>query len=262
MPYPIIDFSGFNGRNERLEGVIRYSAYVPMFYRSNLLTHTKRLLWMLEDIIPTIQEQASDFNVPLARTMVLVHDDHEMDSTLGDVQFGFKLRMNAKEKSELKIAEERARRTVASWFPETINGFRYLDVMEQYEHQDGTQLEPAVAKWLDKFDAFGEALHELYAGNASFATAAKGMATDPVRSYLAVFRNFAREYPIMEKILENKKHPLCIVPLDIDPDTIWRGRMLHTSENIFQDKGYLPYDTWRNSIISRDGVAILVTKKE
>ena len=262
MKYPEIDFSAFKGRTKKLEEVIRYHAYVPMFYRSNLVTHTTRMLWMLESLIPTVQEYFPDFNVALARTMALVHDDHEMDPVLGDVQFGHKLLMTPEEKRQLKIAEEAARRKVASWFPETVNGFSYLALMEAYEHQDGTQIEPTIIKLLDKFDAFGEALHELYAGNRIFATAAKGMAMDPPRTFVIVLTNFARDYPILAPLFANASHPLFVVPSVINPENISGAGTVHTPENIIQEKGYLHYDLWRSIVLSRGGIDMLVQKKE
>ncbi len=64
-----------------------------MFYRSNNLQHSRRVLWHLEKALPLIHTAyGSRFNTEYARTLALVHDDLEI--LTGDVQLHDKEKMS------------------------------------------------------------------------------------------------------------------------------------------------------------------------
>ena len=71
------DFSNFVGRDEDLKTVKRYHRYSPMFYRSNLLIHSKRVLTMVESLIPVVKNYFPNFDEDASKIMALIHDDIE-----------------------------------------------------------------------------------------------------------------------------------------------------------------------------------------
>ena len=104
-----IDFAGFDGREEKLQKIIRYNMErrTPMHYRTNDLIHSKRVHLLVNDILPTIAPIYNNgLNPSKALTLALVHDDAEI--LTGDVQLYYKDRMSLEQLTELKLKEKQA----------------------------------------------------------------------------------------------------------------------------------------------------------
>ncbi len=158
-------FAAFPGREAALRNITRYSLYRVMFYRTNLFTHSKRVAWIAREIGRHAERVfGASFNSERAVITALVHDDHEI--IMGDVQRGNKNKMNAEQKAELQKIEERAIETIVKQYPQRVGPYRYRDLIWSAHHLDC--LEAQVVEFADKFDAFGEALHEVFGGNTTF----------------------------------------------------------------------------------------------
>jgi 5'-deoxynucleotidase YfbR-like HD superfamily hydrolase len=81
-------FTDFKNREEDLRKITRYQNYSVMFYRTNLFTHSKRVAWLVQEMIPFAQATWQDFNGQKAKFLALVHDDQEI--IMGDIPAGNK----------------------------------------------------------------------------------------------------------------------------------------------------------------------------
>jgi 5'-deoxynucleotidase YfbR-like HD superfamily hydrolase len=238
----------FEGRLDALRRVTRYSMYSPMLYRTNLVTHSKHVAWLMQEIAPFAKAAFGDaFDADRAVVLAAVHDDHEI--VMGDVQFGNKQMMTKEQTAALHQQEVEAINQTAAKFPEFVGPYRYRDLlMEAYETQT---LESQVLKYLDKFEAFGEALHEVHAGNAAFTVnvvTEYGRSKTPFESYIPWFANYTKMYPRMQPLTESA-FPLFgpIAPIDF-ADVAKRSRP-HTLQSLLEPSGYAPYDAWRTIIV-------------
>ena len=78
MDFKPIILEGFEGREDALANIDRYLHHITpiMFYRTNDLIHSRRVLWHLEKAIPDILKvYGSNFDIEYARTIALVHND-------------------------------------------------------------------------------------------------------------------------------------------------------------------------------------------
>jgi 5'-deoxynucleotidase YfbR-like HD superfamily hydrolase len=140
---------------------MRYSLYAPVYYRSSDFLHSKRVAWLVESVEPIITEGLPNFDIARAVATALVHDDAEL--LVGDIQAGNKGKMSKEELQAIDDAERKAIDALAEKFPKTLGGYNYKEMLEDV--LDFTTPEAQVVKYLDRFDALGEALHELYAGS-------------------------------------------------------------------------------------------------
>lgn len=245
-----IDFSQFTGREQALKKIIRYHRYSPMFYRTNLWQHSHRLAWMIEDIAPVIQSVYPHFKKEEAQLIAMVHDDLEI--ILGDIMLGEKLSYTAEQKNALEEKERNAIYEVSKQFPPLLGKYVYRDLLLRYQNLNPQDLEAVVVKYCDKYDAFGEALHEIYAGNEIFTRAYEAHLTSPIDAYLSILQTFETKYPVFEP-LRKTQHPFFLAPLTIDPVPLAQQGQLHTSESIETPSEYLPYQIWKQIILTHGG---------
>jgi len=78
-------FREFDGREQALRGILRYSLYQPVFYRSSVYDHSLRVSWMIQTLAPVMSSTES-IDVDRFTFLALVHDDIEM--VIGDIQMG------------------------------------------------------------------------------------------------------------------------------------------------------------------------------
>lgn len=264
MEFRPLDFAEFEGRDQQLKNIIRYHAFNPMWYRTNLYIHSQRIVWLVEELVPFAVQAYPGFDVEVARTMAAIHDDLEI--SLGDIMLAEKVNMNADQHADLHRREQSAITAVAATFPSHINGFNYKKLMFRYQefeeflHPDlGIQLhdaEAAVVKYCDKLEGFCEALHEIYAGNTAFTHGYSETTKGPFEVYTKVLGGFDSTFPIFAP-LRKFDHPLLQLPSPLDIQNIVTKGKEHDSESIESPTGYAHYDAWKQISLKRGGEWIL-----
>lgn len=257
------ELSSFSGREEGLRGIGRYSLYDTVFYRSSDFSHSKRVAWLVGSIEPLLREKMKEgFDLKRALALALVHDDAELIT--GDYQAATKSKMNAVELAALKDEEMRAIHSLAMRFPKTIGGHVYEELL-----QDIVELstpEAQVAKFLDRFDAQGEALHEMYGGNTCIikrVTNEYGVMPLPFEFYRDALPKMLQSYEHMCTL--GGAHPFFRVVEERDWDELVPKRQPHTRESLSQKTGHAQYDGWVEVVLDSgdaEEIANLHTQKE
>lgn len=249
IKYPDL-FSSFVGREAELRRVIRYHSYQPMWYRSHLFTHSKRVLWLLQEILPLVETVfGAEFDVRKAQLLAVVHDDPEI--VMGDIQAGHKRKMSPEQLAEVERMEQAAVKTMSERFPYLVEGYRYGDLL--LESQEIKTIEAKLLKFVDRFDAFGEALHEIHAGNRVFTThvidpelGKIDLPTDFYQRYLPEFPEKNPEF----KTLFALPNPMFQVAANFPIDkTVADGRQ-HSLASLASNTGCVPYELWKQVILA------------
>lgn len=248
MGFRPISFKGFDGREEALRSIKRYSMYAPMFYRTDVFLHSQRTLWITEELLPLAIGKVEDFDAELARSIAAVHDDAEMIT--GDVQLGHKIRMTPKQLQKLDADEEAAIEILAERSPTMLNGFLYKKLLLHALRKDCPEAQ--LAKCADRIDAFGESMHELFAGNKNFI--------EPVQVYTGLVKGFPRSYKHLTPVFTTPHALLTEIQPDIP--AILAKATFHTPDSVMKDSGYPLYDRWKKLTIAKVGISLLVAKKE
>jgi len=242
------ELSLFPGREEALRTIKRYSLYKTFFYRSSDYSHSKRVAWLIEDAAPAITERlGSNFDFKKALAIGLVHDDAEI--VTGDYQAATKHNMSKEKLAELAAEERKAITELASRFPTTLGGYRYEDLM--LEVLDLPTPESQVAKFLDRFDAQGEAWHELFAGNISVTervTNEYGENLLPYEYYAIALPRMLESYEYMRKL--QGCHVFFATPELRDWPAIVKDQRPHTRESLAVPTGHTQYDEWKNAVLT------------
>lgn len=245
-PFENIDLSLFpKEREEKLKSIWRYSMFEVMFYRSNLLMHAQRVLWLTEEMLP-LASQLISIDADKARTLALVHDDAEMIT--GDVQAGHKARMSEAELAHLDDEESRAIQELAAKYPQTIGGYSYCELLTMALKKN--TIESQFVSYADKLDAHNETMHELFAGNITFLRA--------LTLYERLLTLFPQKFPDLKPFLESKDSPLTYITDRLSPDRALVSRYTafnkpHTQESIRIETDFPFYNEWRRIVIERGG---------
>ncbi|OGY51686.1 MAG: hypothetical protein A3J59_00200 [Candidatus Buchananbacteria bacterium RIFCSPHIGHO2_02_FULL_56_16] len=126
--------------------------------------------------------------------------------------------------------------------------------------------EAMVVKYADKFDAFGETLHELFAGNVSFNVPPlfRGQPVPAAPEFcFNLLSSFSQLYPDLQSLF-GSGHPLVKLPA-ADFIALAKNGSLHTAETIRQPSNYGPYDAWKGVILknaSEEELADLYEQRE
>ena len=247
-----IDFAGFDGREEKLQKIIRYNMErrTPMHYRTNDLIHSKRVHLLVNDILPTIAPIYNNgLNPSKALTLALVHDDAEI--LTGDVQLYYKDRMSLEQLTELKLKEKQAIEQLSKNWPEKIDNFSYKELLCHALYKNC--LEAQVVSYCDKIDGFCEAVHEIYAGNQKF--------TGSAVAYVKKLNQFPEKFPLLNKIIPSN-HPFLVLPKELNLENMPKETRFHTLETIKNLSGISHYDRWKELTIKYFGAALLLEVKE
>lgn len=242
-----LDFSGFTGRDEGIAGVYRYKIYPVSWYRSNLVEHSRRVLYLLQAALPRIREVFPQADTRRMQTMCLVHDDAEIFT--GDFQSVDYERLTAAELAGLADGEERAIDYMERIYPREIGGYAYAELLREVLRKD--TLEAQVVKFFDHLDGFGEGLHEVYAGNICFVTPVVteyGPAKLPHDYYLGRFADGAKKYPLITGLFEASELPFLRDFGRVDFDAACASGRPHTPENILESSGHEYYDWWKKTV--------------
>lgn len=253
--YQPIALSGFEARETALKNIKRYVAeHTPtMFYRTTDWMHSWRVLAHLENIIPLATKSFSSFNVEFARRIAITHDDPEIIT--GDIQLYRKEQMNETERKELEEQERGAIEQLCARFPFSIDGYPYRELLQIAKEK--RIIEAQVVSYCDKFDGFGEALHEVFAGNRLFLRPAGGTQNG---GYIRRLHEFETKYSQLQPLLQ-QAHPMFHPPrIDFEP-IVAEGKP-HTAVSIVTPTGYAPYGCWKANVMRCEGITALIEQQE
>lgn len=257
-------FADFTDRDAKLTTVRRFKIYKPMYYRSDLVTHEKHVFWLMQSLLPAIYSVFGDnFDYTKAQLLAAVHDDPEV--IFGDIEAGIKRKMTPEQLAEIDQAELRAIDELASQSPATLAGYSYRDLMREAV---GVQtLEARIGKFADRFDAHGESLHEIFAGNRAFITPIVntwGEIDLPAPFYVRFLREFKEKNPDLAG-LYTTGHMMFTPPTTPDYEKIVSSSTPHTAESIVIETSYPHYNFWKQMILEsgdQEEIAKLYTQRE
>ena len=255
MEFVPISLEDFQCREKALAQIERYVHYITptMFYRTNDLTHSRRVLWHLEESIPDILEvYGNDFNIEFARTLALVHDDVEI--LTGDIQLYEKENMGAEELETLAREERNAIPRMVERYGPIANGFSYSELPTAAKEK--RRLEAQFVSFFDKFDGGGEAWHEVLAGNHCFLMPAGGH-DGQERGYVRRLNDFPDKYSDMINFFERFPEYL---PKPFDFKSMAEQGEPHTKASLDEDSDYPPYERWKRTIMKREGIDLLINQ--
>jgi hypothetical protein len=248
------ELSRFFGRDSGLTSVKRWSMtrYSPMFYRTDDLIHSTRLVAMMEDGGQAILSAYPNFDLEKALALCAVHDDGEIiagDAPTYHVERRLKDQVDGK-----KTAERLAVEQLAGRWPKQIGGYVYSDLVT--EALDKKTLEAQLMSFMDKMDGFCEAIHEIYAGNNLFVRAAV--------AYAKRLSFYSSECPLVYKIGE-QDHPFLRLPIILYEEDfveiVSKGK-LHTTSSLREGTLFPQYTRWLELTLANFGDEPLVTLKE
>ncbi len=256
----------FPGRTEALSKITRYSLYQVMFYRTDLLTHSRRVCWIMQELIREIAPfLTTEINHEKALLLALIHDDAEI--VMGDIQAGNKSKMSLEQLKEVEDAERNAIKNLAEQFPPTILGFTYIDLLTEITEK--RSFESQLLQFADKADAFGEALHEIFGGNYVFAqrvTNEYGEIPTPLEYYIDYFSQYSKKFPETGNLLAETQTGSMMYNSELkDFYTIAVTKTPHTPESLQNMADYPQYEWWKNVIMNaggREESLKLTTQKE
>ncbi len=245
--YPTL-FNKFVGRDEALKNVKRFSLYPVMYYRSDLYQHSHHVAWLVREINHlAARVLPKNYDMRKAEIMAIVHDDAEI--IFGDYQAGNKSKMSQIQLSAIKNQEYRAINELAAKFPKEVGGYNYKQLLT--EMVEYSSLEAQIVCFADKYDALGESLHEIYAGNTVYVTPVVneyGEIPLPTKYYQNYLNNFVVKFPDTKPLLD-AAHALFVPVVDRDYRSIAESSQEHTSESVFRVTDDHHYDTWKNIIL-------------
>lgn len=251
-----IDFSAFPPEREtHLKSIYRYSMFDVMYYRSNLWQHGRRVSWIVEMLEPLCVGMNIDFEK--ARVLALVHDDAEM--VTGDIQAGHKAKLNSKELNAIEDQEEQAAHQLSQQYPKTVHGYNYLELLVHAIHKDC--IEAQLVSYADRFDAYGETWHEMYAGNFPLIWS--------LLLYERWTASFSQKYPALMPLL-SQDSPWVIRNAQQQPRKIFAAdyQLLgtpHTAASIRIPTQFPYYNVWRAMVLENggeEGQCFLTEQKE
>jgi len=252
-----IDVSAFpKEREEKLRGILRFSLFEVMLYRSSLWQHTHRVLWIVEELL--LYTSGLNIDPEKARVLALVHDDAEM--VTGDYQAGHKAKMSPEELKKLDEEEEVAVQKLVKKYPQSVHGYEYGALLRHAIHKDCD--EALLVMYADKFDAYCETLHEIFAGNLGLLWSLMFC-----EQWLA---GYAKKYPRLAPfaaqqspfILSNNNR---FQPHHVVPEPYQYLGKPHTRESISHPTDSAFYNAWRELVQTRggeEGVVWLTEQKE
>lgn len=253
-------------RRTALEAITRYHAYAPMWFRTTLWTHTQRVAAIARHVVPRINARVGrrwidpDFTEAICQT----HDDPEI--LTGDEQAGNKAIMTDAQRRELERREYAAIETLSQRYPRYLGPYNYKALLLASMREDLP--ENWVRQFADKLDGFGEALHELFAGNlrgfATPVTTRFGRIQLPSDFYIDYFASFAEKYPKLAFLTEGPDRMLDVRAPFNARDVARQGRFPNTF-SIREPTWYQPYNLWRQILLDARGgeeVALLTHPRE
>lgn len=240
------ELSHFPGREEGLRKIKRFTLYSTVFYRFSDFSHSKRVAWHVATIQPLLKQAHPDLDIDKALAIALVHDDAELIT--GDYQAGNKSKMTSEQLATLDQEERDAVAELAKRFPKTIGGYVYQDLL--LDAMELASKEAQIAKYLDRQDALGETLHELYGGNVTWTINVVnefGTIPTPFEFYLDKQPKMIDRHESLMVLRD--KHPFFATPEQRDWKAVVPTRAPHTKESLPEFAGHPQYDAWRQMVL-------------
>jgi 5'-deoxynucleotidase YfbR-like HD superfamily hydrolase len=243
-------------REKNLQNIRRYHRMKVMFYRTNDLIHSKRVLHLLKEILPIIKDLYPDFDVKKAKILALHHDDYEIVLKGKDIPLQYKLMMNHKELSGLERDEISAIEMLTDYYPKEIRGYNYKELVSHAVYKDC--MEAQAVSFADKIDGACEAIHEVLAGNNVFLEAV-------ISYYLKFFSILHQKYSFIDKLFDVKKvwfdYSYVVDVQDFFENGLIGGKP-HTIETINRKIGIPQYEKWKEVTIKNFGIEPLIKQVE
>lgn len=236
-----IDFRGFETR-DRLKQIGRFHMYDTMFYRPDVFFHSRKVFHLIKAALPyLIEKLGNTFDADRVLVMALVHDDAEMITW--DVQAGKRAKMSQEQLKNIHASEESAIDSLAVQYPHMIWWYNYHELLLEVAQMQ--TLESQIVKYLDHFDAFGEVMHELFAGNWAFiipfVDPQLGEVEVPHAYYLKRFNDYVHKYPLLAWIMSDYPPFLAHYLLENVEEIVAHGK-LHNLESLKLKTGVVRYD--------------------
>ncbi|MFA6324872.1 MAG: YfbR-like 5'-deoxynucleotidase [Candidatus Paceibacterota bacterium] len=239
-----------------LKKIKRYHKFKIMFYRTNDLIHSRRVKLLLDTVIPFVKRIYPNFNSKKARLIALHHDDFEIALEGGDIPLQFKLMMSEIELMDLKQKEVLAAETISALYSKTIDGYNYKQILFHAIFKDC--IEAQVVSFVDKVDAYCEAIHEVLAGNTVFL--------EPIINYnMRTFNNLSENFSLIKKLFFSTPNNFFSFPVVDLRGFFEYGNIGSTSHNLetINRKTEIPhYEKWKEVTIRKIGIDVLINQVE
>ena len=248
LEYSQINFKGFEKIREELEKITRYSNMETMYYRTNDISHSKNVFYLLKETMPKIRKTFPKFDEEKALVMAAIHDDAEI--LIGDFQAGNKAKLTSEQLEELNKKELEAIEKISQQYPKTIHNQLYKQLLLEVFHMN--TIEASVVKYLDRFDAFGESCHEVFAGNTAFTTPVEneyGTIELPTPFYITRFNDYEKNYPLIVELIEKNQMPFLKKYMNIKIENIVKNKKPHTASSLLAQTNSLEYNFWKKTLI-------------
>lgn len=248
----------WENRETDLSELKRYHKFDVMFYRTDLLIHSKRVEALLDTLAPTALKYYSDFNINKSKYISKYHDDHELVLKGGDIPLQYKLMMSEDELSSLEQMELFAVKKISSIYKNPKLGeFKYKEILRHAVLKDCREAQ--LHSFADKLDGYCEALHEVLAGNVAFL--------EPIINYnLKTFSVLKEKYPLIKDIFSRKESLFNFPVVDLlhyfDKGNI--GAHPHTIPSV-EKKTLIPhYEEWKKVTLNTfsNGMDLLTKQVE
>jgi len=259
--YKEINYTGFEERKNKLKSIKRYNHNEPMFYRTHLGMHARRVCWLVEELLQIAKQEDSQLDPEKARALALVHDDTEIIT--GDVISPDKKAMSLEQKQALQKREEEAIQFLAKTFPKEFHSYNYEELLREAQAKESKEAQ--LVNIADKFDAFGEALHEVFAGNTNFNKPQREGYNAPVEYYFQELKKIIQTTTFLSHLATKTNLPILKAPPVFDIKKKAEEGKRHSLRSIAQETGYEHYDYWKKVTIERGnlkGIRYLVEQKE
>ncbi len=164
-------FRDFTGREELLQTITRYKSYPHKLFPTTLRAHQHQVAAFVAYFLNEFPELSQKAGLDEERMIVMawIHDDNEVDMRHGDIQSASEVHRTKKENEDLLSDIQQSIQCTAARFPEKVGGFLYRELLEDVGMRVDSR-ESQLVKFCDKMVGFGEALHEIHAGNTTFST--------------------------------------------------------------------------------------------
>ncbi len=251
--YREIDFSWFDWREEDLKNIWRYSNYSDYYYRSNNFQHTMRVFYMIIFFKEEIEKIFEWIDFKRLQIMALVHDD--VERIIWDFQAWNKLNMTSDQLSRKDNIELMAIYELCKKSSETIEWYNYKDLLLEVFYKNTPMAQ--IVKFFDHYDAFWEAINEVFAWNISATKNAQNEYWKiilPFDYYTNRIKDHHKYYPLIDKLFTINSPLFNSRFQRIDFENIVYDYNEHTHESIQTDTWYIPYEFWKSIILSNPEV--------
>ncbi len=251
-------------REKELSKIYRYNGSAKiMFYRPNLLIHSKRVTWLTKEICEALERLWIKVNKDLAIALAKVHDDGEIITW--DIVATKKSKWTKKDKEEYKQKCKNAINILYENYKDLFKDFDYKELLELEIKRDSKEF--FIIKYADRLDAHLECIHEIYWWNKEFVERQHKVSQEFIdinkkfirfpynyKSWKMTFfvfthtkiskdlYNLWKDFNIDLKDLE--KEDIFNLSKNLDVNKKFKNSKKHTLENLQEEKCYKLYNLW------------------